>query len=257
MWRLCSGTILSAGLGSLAEGAKFQSGGFIMRTLPSTLGAAAISALSLALATASARADTVVYNGGAPNQGGTTYAESTLSFVAAMNFTLPSGVSSVSDANWWGGCYPSTTCGSSPDFVLSFYQDSGTNSGPGTLITSFDVGGANQTATGNLIGGSFDEYAYSATFAPVLLTPGTEYWFGITGTTGAGQFGVEQTSSAPAGSQLYTLGIYSSTVWHLEVEQGAFELTAVPEPSTWAMMLLGFAGIGYAGYRKRLALASA
>ena len=25
---------------------------------------------------------------------------------------------------------------------------------------------------------------------------------------------------------------------------------AVPEPSTWAMMLLGFAGFGYAGYRR-------
>jgi hypothetical protein len=25
---------------------------------------------------------------------------------------------------------------------------------------------------------------------------------------------------------------------------------AVPEPSTWAMMLLGFAGLGYAGYRQ-------
>ena len=27
-------------------------------------------------------------------------------------------------------------------------------------------------------------------------------------------------------------------------------LSAVPEPSTWAMMLLGFAGLGFAGYRK-------
>jgi hypothetical protein len=25
---------------------------------------------------------------------------------------------------------------------------------------------------------------------------------------------------------------------------------AVPEPSTWAMMLLGFVGLGYAGYRR-------
>lgn len=28
-------------------------------------------------------------------------------------------------------------------------------------------------------------------------------------------------------------------------------LNAVPEPSTWAMMLLGFAGLGFAGYRRR------
>jgi hypothetical protein len=26
--------------------------------------------------------------------------------------------------------------------------------------------------------------------------------------------------------------------------------TAVPEPSTWAMLLLGFAGLGYAGFRR-------
>ena len=27
-------------------------------------------------------------------------------------------------------------------------------------------------------------------------------------------------------------------------------VTIVPEPSTWAMMMLGFAGLGFAGYRK-------
>jgi len=26
---------------------------------------------------------------------------------------------------------------------------------------------------------------------------------------------------------------------------------AVPEPSTWAMMILGFAGVGYLAYRRR------
>jgi hypothetical protein len=26
--------------------------------------------------------------------------------------------------------------------------------------------------------------------------------------------------------------------------------TPIPEPSTWAMMLIGFAGLGYAGYRR-------
>ena len=32
---------------------------------------------------------------------------------------------------------------------------------------------------------------------------------------------------------------------------GSFTTRAsVPEPSTWAMMLLGFAGLGYSGYRR-------
>jgi len=30
------------------------------------------------------------------------------------------------------------------------------------------------------------------------------------------------------------------------------ETPAVPEPSTWAMLLIGFAAIGFAGYRKNL-----
>jgi hypothetical protein len=30
----------------------------------------------------------------------------------------------------------------------------------------------------------------------------------------------------------------------------AFSVMAVPEPSTWAMMLVGFAGLGLAGYRR-------
>jgi PEP-CTERM motif len=29
----------------------------------------------------------------------------------------------------------------------------------------------------------------------------------------------------------------------------SFVLVATPEPSTWAMMLVGFAGLGFAGYR--------
>ncbi len=40
---------------------------------------------------------------------------------------------------------------------------------------------------------------------------------------------------------------------------GTFNLTAVPEPSTWAMMLAGFVAIGFAGYRgsrKGVALAA-
>jgi hypothetical protein len=47
------------------------------------------------------------------------------------------------------------------------------------------------------------------------------------------------------------LGFFSGPV-HLTLDDfGIFVLGgAVPEPSTWAMMLLGFAGLGFAGYRR-------
>jgi hypothetical protein len=34
-------------------------------------------------------------------------------------------------------------------------------------------------------------------------------------------------------------------------DAGTFMASAVPEPSTWAMMILGFAAIGFVAYRKR------
>jgi hypothetical protein len=42
-------------------------------------------------------------------------------------------------------------------------------------------------------------------------------------------------------------GSNESFQWRLIGTSGT---PGVPEPSTWAMMLLGFAGIGFAGYRK-------
>jgi hypothetical protein len=37
-----------------------------------------------------------------------------------------------------------------------------------------------------------------------------------------------------------------------EVDSVSFDVAAVPEPSTWAMMILGFAGIGFMAYRRKL-----
>jgi PEP-CTERM motif len=47
------------------------------------------------------------------------------------------------------------------------------------------------------------------------------------------------------------LGFFSGPI-HLTLDDpGVFVLGgAVPEPSTWAMLLLGFASLGYAGYRR-------
>jgi hypothetical protein len=46
----------------------------------------------------------------------------------------------------------------------------------------------------------------------------------------------------------YNKGLYNNTYFG----PGTFNITftAVPEPSTWAMMAIGFAGLAFAGYRK-------
>jgi PEP-CTERM motif len=61
------------------------------------------------------------------------------------------------------------------------------------------------------------------------------------------------------GGKSYTLDI--SDVWlgtlgpfghDTETLKGTITInSAVPEPSTWAMMILGFAGLGYMAYRRR------
>ena len=45
-------------------------------------------------------------------------------------------------------------------------------------------------------------------------------------------------------------------VWSLgggsiEITRGASDVGAVPELSTWAMMLLGFVGVGFTAYRRK------
>lgn len=91
----------------------------------------------------------VIYEGGAPDQGGQIFSE--LPDAAAMTFQLAPGETDITGVNWWGGCYPATTCGSSPFFEITIWSD---NSGvPGSVLDFAPVGDGNQTATGNLIGG--------------------------------------------------------------------------------------------------------
>jgi len=45
----------------------------------------------------------------------------------------------------------------------------------------------------------------------------------------------------------------------VDIGQSMASIAIIPEPATWAMMLAGFAGLGFAGYRasrKRSAIAA-
>ena len=42
-----------------------------------------------------------------------------------------------------------------------------------------------------------------------------------------------------------------------QVNLGEPAVVSAPEPSTWAMMLIGFAGLGFVGYRRARAVALA
>jgi outer membrane lipase/esterase len=58
--------------------------------------------------------------------------------------------------------------------------------------------------------------------------------------------------SANCNQYAYWDGIHPTAAAH-EVIADAFidEVTGVPEPSTWAMMILGFVGLGFAAYRRK------
>ncbi len=76
---------------------------------------------------------------------------------------------------------------------------------------------------------------------------------------------------APAG---YVLGVGASDAWSAAQDGGGFlsgslgfagfccvadgrlTIAGVPEPASWALMLLGFAGLGFAGYRKSTSVAA-
>jgi hypothetical protein len=204
------------------------------------------------LAAGAAQAGTI-YDGGTPDQGGQIYSQ-VPGGVTAMNFTLSSN-ETLTGVNWWGGCYPSTTCGSSPSFQITIYSNSA--GFPGSALDTASVGGGTQTATGNLIGGAmgWDEYSYTAGVSAFALTGGTEYWLQIQETAAepAGTWGWETTSSAPAGSQL--VGVDSDGIPIDLPEDLAFQLlgspTTAPVPEPFTLSLFGAGLAGAAALRRR------
>jgi hypothetical protein len=137
-------------------------------------------------------------------------------------------------------------------FDLSFraYASETTLSVGGYQVPSWELVYDNSVSTGagpNLLGGSWN-------FVPAA-SGSNSYTFGDGTPVPALGFGsyngyndtYSQTFATTPGAT-YT---YAFTFNELDVGPSALLVTtSVPEPSTWAMMLLGFAGLGFAGYRR-------
>jgi hypothetical protein len=203
------------------------------------------------LTAATARASSIVFDGGPPDQQNIYFADNSYAWTAttASIQTFALSGETIIGADWWGGCVLTngtersaaeeatspTTC-SVPDFLLSFFDNNGAGLTPGNVVASFTVA-PSQTLTGLNIDGTIPEYHYSASFGPLTL-PAGQYLFGVSADLpGAVTWGMETT---PAGeSQHFQLNNGS---WTTPPNQLAFDLvgrgsTPVPEPAS--LILLG------------------
>jgi hypothetical protein len=108
------------------------------------------------------------------------------------------------------------------------------------------------------INGDIFTITSSGTFCGILCAGGDVVWtltnlnFGVplTGFTVLQDIGPVTIDSLTANSVTFSYadgtGIPNGTYF-----QAQFVTSAVPEPSTWAMMLLGFAGLGFMAYRRK------
>jgi hypothetical protein len=168
---------------------------------------------------------------------------------------------------------------SSGDFELTYYAE--INGPVGNVVIGVDAHGETQTAisgtataaasaaiqinaftgpptTQNIIianayatNGNYDTFNLSQTFEQETNNVFEVFIFGATeaDTNGGSAFAyanVDPYFYIPTSDPNY--GDYSISV---SSGIGNSPMSGVPEPSTWAMMLIGFAGLGFAGYRAR------
>jgi hypothetical protein len=140
--------------------------------------------------------------------------------------------------------------GAAQPFSLVLYSATAGGSPGAALWTSGTVFAPGPNNTSTLVAATYSG-------APIVLQAGSEYFFGVSFPNGNVVWLSDGTTSVP----LYGSGNGGATWSFVFDDSVQFEVygARVPEPSTWAMMLIGFAGLGFAGYwasRKSAALAA-
>jgi len=179
--------------------------------------------------------------------------------------TAPGGAIGVT---FTGSYLFSQTNGAGADYwVDNGYTQGLVNRPTGTDIIALSAGGAKTITFSTPVSNPYIAFTswngnvveFSAPFA--VISQGCGYW-------GCGSFAVTPDSKGFTGigevhGVLQFTGVFTSISftdtsegWHGLTVGVADVASGVPEPSTWAMMLIGFAGLGFAYRRRRLVAAA-
>jgi len=223
-------------LGTAARAPELGEFAMVSITLRCAVAAAAIVATSSAFAAVNLISDGdfsvpntngSFVNGGTSFQGWTTFAANGIEIGATALYGLPcisTGCQNLElDGNTWGiDSYTVTGLTAGQRYTLSYDYGVRNTGGPSSATTTFGGVLLTTDGVGSGTGWHFDSFT-------VIAASATEDLVLTAAHTGTPSFGNEYTN---------------------------FSLTAAPEPSTWAMMLAGFAFLGYAGYRGRRSAAA-
>ena len=159
----------------------------------------------------------------------------------ANEFSI-SGGGAISKASWYGAAYYGLPFGS---FNVAFFADS--SGVPGSLLT-VDTVTPTIVDTGDKNGYGKELYIFSAAIPTFTAGAGVSYYFSV---SDLGSFNFEWANSNLTAKAAYsengTNGPWRAALFDRQSQ--AFTLEAVPEPSTWAMTLVGFAALGFAASR--------
>jgi hypothetical protein len=201
-----------------------------------------------------ANAQTVIATEGDPDQNTIWYADTdnAAATQVAAEFTVD-GTATVNQVSYWGGYTQTTTASSTDSYTLDIYKAGA--SGVGSLVAAVSLGNANETATGKLIQ-STPEYAYNASFAGIVLGPGS-YFLGVQ-RNGGSTNGIWGWESAPgaAGDILASensAGLWSTTSGDAVAYTLYGTLSAVPEPVAPLLLMAGLPVVGLFIRRQRRA----
>jgi PEP-CTERM motif len=148
----------------------------------------------------------------------------------------------ITDVDWWGE--PNA---GSEDFRFVFYAATGISQLPGTVLLST---GGTVSSTAVTTGSGFDPvFSYSADLTtPFLATAGTRYWLSVFNQASDASW---LWLSANAPGNLARLGVNPVPPFNSTVDDRAFQLATVPEPTALVTLGLGLAGLGACRWRLR------